>query len=765
LINRESHDSIRVHGFCILLSVPAYYFLLFKGGTFLSPFSWPVTLVAHTLLSAAGLLVLQRFKINKFRYAGGFIDVSLLVIFIFLLFQVFLSSLPRYSIYTFVMFILHVTVFYFFLQNMRSHEDWVFTLRMICFGAAGVSLYSLTFYLSGHSVRASMPLGHHNLLGGYLVLTIPLCFGLYRREVGRAGFNPSSFVWLAATFISVAALLASGSMGSLISFLFSTLVTVVISQRSVLLDGGRMTSVLRKKTPVIFLKAVICFASIVLCFRLLPVFRETGIRILNLVLGGADTSVLFRYQIYKSAMNGILDKPVFGSGLGLTPFFFPLFKWQVPTAFSPGQTVAQLHNTYLHLGFELGLTGLILVLVLQSHLLLNLLKSVRNVDPNNASSGNGMKPYFLASLSGYSLNALTDSQLHVPAVTITLTLVVVLSLRTALAAPKAHRKADFPYNYFVFRGRRSLLWLILCGCLLFWAISFIVKINTAGYYYYSALKGIERNEDAETLINDLERACKVDPDFGFYHFELGYFLEIFASSLEITGEHHRASVLISEAVKEMEIAEDLNPYSSIYLVHAGGLLYRLNQYEKALEKLRTAGALDYYSPFPAFYSGMSLHSLGRDDEAVVEFTKAIKRFPRLVFASYWQEGDNGRILRNVLESLRKDSRTNIVGANKKELVYAFFRKFHRFQSRLADPGESGPPATRIYMQKNDLDDRPYSLYVFKKKGLVIYSAPINIFEIFENNRLLDKPFSAFLEPGMTAKSLRASESWATISAF
>lgn len=777
---RGSHGSDWNQGFLVLFFIPGYFFLLFKGGTFSAPLSWPVTLAAHLVLASAGSFIFLRSGTTGFRRAGGFIDMILPALTVYLLLRVIVSPFPRYSMYTFVMFNLHIGVFYSVLQVARSGRGRELILRMVVLGAAGISLFSLIAYFCGHSARASMPLGHHNLLGGYLVITTPLCYGLYRRAGTAGGSGKASAFWLSLTITCAAALLVSGSMGSLLSILLSIVFAVVVFRRSgspgradVEIDGpGNLSPKIQNALVVSVLVLLLLWAA--------PPFRETLNRIPSLVPGTGDSSILFRYQIYRGALDGIRENLFFGSGPGTTPFLFSLFKRQVPNAFSPGQTVAQLHNAYLQIGFELGLVGLLFLFLLQGHFLQRLVRRVREEHRATVDPEMFFQPFFLTSLAGYSLNALTDSQLHVPAVTVTLTVVAALTLRPGqnilkqppVAIASSSRRAEksvgvgedgnragsFHSGDFFRPERIRVACILFYGLIFCGSILFLARIHAAGYYYHAALKGIENNEDAAAVIHNLERACAIDRDFGFYHFELGYFLELTAGSLEIAGKHRHAAFLEERALREMEIALEYNPYSSIYLIHAGGLLQRLGQHEKALAKLRLAGILDYFSPFPFFYSGMCLHALDRDAEAVTEFAKAVTRFPRLIFASFWRENGNMLIFNSVLNSLRQCAIDGSAGAYEKDIVRWFYDIYRDFQSRMtaSDNGPGIGPAV-MYVQKNDLGDRPYSLYVFRKKGLVLNSAPIGIFGIFLNRRILDRPFEVFLEPMVKTEALLSAQ--------
>lgn len=72
-----------------------------------------------------------------------------------------------------------------------------------------------------------------------------------------------------------------------------------------------------------------------------------------------------RIYIWKSALNGFLSKPFFGFGFGTFPLDFPEFRFHAKVLGGKiNEQVVHGHSLFFHYAFELGVTGLILLIIL-----------------------------------------------------------------------------------------------------------------------------------------------------------------------------------------------------------------------------------------------------------------------------------------------------------------------------------------------------------------------------------------------------------------
>ncbi|MEO1068339.1 MAG: O-antigen ligase family protein, partial [Cyanobacteria bacterium J06638_6] len=272
------------------------------------------------------------------------------------------------------------------------------------------------------ALRNAMPFGHHNFVGGYFALALPLTLSCV---VAFSGWQR----WLAtaAAALTGVALYVSGSRGALLGILVWLVVAIAAfvfgstgkHKPRRLLAGG------------------------------LGVLLVTGLLASNprvrSLLGGIDLAdpsgfvvndgpLLDRYFMLKSALNIVSHRPWVGVGPGVMSRVSNLYR---PIAAGLGQDHSQqLHNTPAQLLGELGIWGIgiyVLWLVLVVRLWLHLHHSLR--EPSDRwllyGAGGGLLAYGVSSLTDYQLENIGISMALVGLVLILLC----LAKSTAMPAP------------------------------------------------------------------------------------------------------------------------------------------------------------------------------------------------------------------------------------------------------------------------------------------------------------------------------------------
>lgn len=265
-----------------------------------------------------------------------------------------------------------------------------------------VSLWALIDAVVRGAGRAAQPLGHHNLLGAFLAITLPVALvATAERGSGRAlGF--------AAALTGGAALVATRSLSALAAV---AVVALLVSHRL-----GRFRQLV---------------AGLALLTAGLALPRAEAI------VRGGDRSARARLSYAEAAWAGAGERPWFGWGPGSSPWTLSAFIAPRPGVNPAGELVGEPHSTPLRIGYELGVAG-----VAASALLIGLFARARwrerrdAIDPRLHLAGcAGVASAFLAGLGG--------SWLSVPA----LPLAVALSAGAALAAlpNPSTRRARWPF--------------------------------------------------------------------------------------------------------------------------------------------------------------------------------------------------------------------------------------------------------------------------------------------------------------------------------
>ncbi|MGP1373307.1 MAG: O-antigen ligase family protein [Almyronema sp.] len=263
------------------------------------------------------------------------------------------------------------------------------------------------------AIRNAAPFGHHNFVGGYFVLVLPLVttFALAQRGWRR-------WVGLLAALIVLCALYVSGSRGAYLGFLVWAIAAMGVTL-------WRSRGPQRQRWIVASLVGLIV---IVAGIGSNPRIRDLigGIHInasnsSNQVITVADGPTQDRYFMLQTARNIWRDRPLLGVGPGNMARVSNLYR---PIETGTGlDHVQQLHNTPVQLAGELGLVGLSLYvgwLVALGGLWLRLVS--KNLEPRDRLLLYGVGGSFLA----YGISSLTDYQLENIGIAATLVINVVL---------------------------------------------------------------------------------------------------------------------------------------------------------------------------------------------------------------------------------------------------------------------------------------------------------------------------------------------------
>ena len=335
--------------------------------------------------------------------------------------------------------------------------------------------FSNDFYAA---IRNPLPLGHHNFVGGYFNLMLPLMFAFALAHRGSKRWGSG-----VATFLAAAALYSSGSRGAMLGALVLLLVSCGIAilrsrdkQRRRLIIGSLLALLgltvillsnprIRSAIPIHFLanKAEIAEVSI------------------------QDGPALDRYFMFQAARNILQSRPFLGVGPGNLSRVYNLYR---PLETGTGSDhVQQLHNTPAQIGGELGLLGISDYL-----LLLGCLASLWfRLDKHLATPQDRLLLYGIGgSLLSYGVSSLTDYQLENIAIASTLTWNMALLVGLADKHPEISQSvsAEVPR-----RSRRvlSLISLILvCLALRIW-----LPVDMAMYLSHSARQEASTGNPAE----------------------------------------------------------------------------------------------------------------------------------------------------------------------------------------------------------------------------------------------------------------------------
>ncbi len=327
-------------------------------------------------------------------------------------------------------------------------------------GLVGLSLLTLTVGLIALGSwqfqaleRAAQPLGHHNLLAGWLILVLPVV------TVGLA--RPGRQRWLAgsAGLVGSAALLASGSLLGVLALTAQVLLAAVLWKR---------------------LRWWLVATGLLLVSAALPRFL--------VIVRQADMSTSARISYLEAGWRGLQERPLLGWGPGSVPWSLGEFLRPQAGLHPASQIVGDLHSLPAQIAYELGVLGAGLTLAI------GVVFSLRRRAELRESTTDDSRRAALLGLIGGAVFCLGSAPLTIPALPVTAALVAGLTL---------------PGPGSIVADRRSLAVRVVY---LLAVLALLLPVDRAHLAYDQA----RSSPILEDQLAHLERARQSDPTFPLY---------------------------------------------------------------------------------------------------------------------------------------------------------------------------------------------------------------------------------------------------------
>ena len=426
-------------------------------------------------------------------------------------------------------------------------------------GVAAVTAASASWALAGRFLlgdpRAASPLGHHLLLGVWLLALLPVAALPALRDRGGA----RALGWV-ALITGAAALVATGSLAAWAGLALEaalggrvvlrtrrgrrdraadgTVSAAVGPQREPVEATPPGTPIRRRRREVAVVAAVVAGLAL-LAGLALPRLTRLGT--------GADDSTQARTVYARAGLAGAAARPALGWGPGSTPWTLAEHLRPVPGVNPPGEVVAELHALPLQVAYEVGVPGLLLAAAIAALFARRRLAADagRDTEPGSDPTAEGVggragagalaapagscDPALiragLIGLAGAGVALLATGWLAVTALPVALALAAGAALAGAggeLAASRAGTAAGAGEPPSSAGGRRAATggrgwrrsWPVLLYCAA--AAAALAPLDLAQLTFERALDA----RDPVVRRAALERAVRLDPRFPLYRFWL-----------------------------------------------------------------------------------------------------------------------------------------------------------------------------------------------------------------------------------------------------
>ncbi|MEL7354709.1 MAG: O-antigen ligase family protein [Cyanobacteria bacterium J06560_5] len=378
------------------------------------------------------------------------------------------------------------------------------------------------------ALRNPLPLGHHNFVGGYCLLLLPVVIGLTLVQEAK-----SRWLGYIAIALNALALYASGSRGALLGAIALTTVASLLT----LISHPPKT----KKHWILCGLLCLMLVSLPLTnprIRTLVEWPPTPLEMQFSIESLADSPTKDRLFMLQAGQKILQAHPILGVGPGNLSRIYTLYR---PASAGAGlDIVQQLHNTPAQLLAELGLLGFTAVVLW----LTCLLKLGLTLSRQNLKREDRILLYSIgASWFAYGVSSLTDYQLENIGIASTLLITTALLIHLADTYLLSVLPAPWPKQVRRYISLGLLLWLSIM--LQGWA-----RQDTGFFLTHIAQKNSERHH----LIAAHEQWAKAadlvpwDPTYATLSAE-----QLIAIS-EITEEKQNKEILLDTAIASLEQA-------------------------------------------------------------------------------------------------------------------------------------------------------------------------------------------------------------------
>jgi tetratricopeptide (TPR) repeat protein len=295
--------------------------------------------------------------------------------------------------------------------------------------------------------RANGPFVNPDHFANYLSMILPFAFvgsfGAYKRSPLRLSSLPL-FAWFVASVLIGIAIALSLSRGAWLAAGVGISVTIALAawtrSSSRTLVAQRATT---RKVPLIIGSMIMFLVGAM--YIIGPFGRmQVAQRLASTILNGSQE---VRFDNWEDTTHMIAAFPIFGVGLGCWADAFPRFKRPPWSPYCFGN----VENDYLQVCAEMGLVGLLLLFWFGYSVALRLYRGTNFVSPRSR----GLYLGLMGSIAAATVHEAFDCGLHVPANALLFTILLAVSLRTALTAQPVSLERESS------RKNQRVLWIRL----------------------------------------------------------------------------------------------------------------------------------------------------------------------------------------------------------------------------------------------------------------------------------------------------------------
>jgi len=539
------------------------------------------------------------------------LELPLILFTLVLVLSLFISETKRVSLNDFIIFLSYILIFFLITNNLNQEADFNSFIHLFFVISLLVSIYTIIQYygfdpyLSDlHSLTSTI--GQKNWISNYLAMIFPVVFSYFLLEQSKK----NRILYFLLLSILYATLMICQSRGIWISISLTLIFAIYIIIKFNLLK------MFQENKKWIFL-LLITFLVITIIYSTDNSLNKSAITVPQRTISTfdeQDPSINTRLLMWKTTLEMIRDRPIFGSGIGTFKMNYLNYQAEFlknnPYYIKYSVKAGEAHNEYLQMWAEIGIIGLgifIGIILMFYSLILDYLKK------NDSDKDKIIVFGLVLGITCFLIHCLFTFPLHVPALGVTFFALLGLTVIYARKINLPKTDSDNRPKEFKLKNKGIKIALtILVLVFMIWAINLLaVRPYIAEIQYFN---GMRHNVDGNyrEALSYFEQAASLYPYNGRILHALGttyYNLGILNKAEEVLQRTTRYRI-------------DANTFYNLGLVYSQAGLF-----SKAEEKFKYAVYLMPKFTKVYYDLGYLYFTQGKYDDTIEQWNKILEIEP------------------------------------------------------------------------------------------------------------------------------------------
>ena len=600
--------------------------------------------------------ILKFIKKGELTYKANILDLSILLFILITIVSILLNNTFWISQKYFFIFLSYFILYLLIKSNIKSKNSFNFCLIIFFITASLISLYLLVQYYDldpflSDIQRLTSTLGNRNYVASYLALIFPIAFSFFLVESKKR----NKIFYEVILLIIYTGIIICHTRAIWAALIFSLLLFGYI------LSHFQINKTLKANKKWLIVLSLF-FLLITLIYSSSNPLNRSSITAAERAISSFDirgSALRSRFLIWKSTINMIKDKPIFGSGLGTFPLNYLNYQADFLKRNSEylnfSGKAAEAHNEYLQIWAETGIIGLLSFLVLVVifyRYAINVIYKIKEIKEKAIVVG------LISGVTVTLIHCIFSFPFHIPVVGSAFWFLIGITISSENIFLKKERE-NFKTNcieinlnlcknknYFKFIKITLIIMVIVLMIIII--NSFVIKPYRAELYLYQGRSWLI-DEEYKNALSNISYAQELDPHNGRVLHFLGatyynlnkynqaiYYLQeakkymIDVNTFYILGLNYSKLNMFEKAEKEFKQAVYLNPKFTEGYHYLALLYFQKKDYSKAIEQWNKILEIepDFYNKYIVLNNlGIVYKKKQMPDKAFEYFLEALRLAP------------------------------------------------------------------------------------------------------------------------------------------